>query len=421
MIDSVSIRISSGNGGDGAVSGRREKYIPQGGPDGGDGGDGGCVRFVCSASVNSLMPYRYNRRFAAGHGGNGMGRRRHGRRGEDVDIPVSEGTVVTMDSGDAGRGPVDMSRLGHVFVVPGGRGGRGNARFATPTNRFPLLAEQGEPGLSMEARLELKLIADVGIIGRPNAGKSSLLAALTAARPRIADYPFSTLEPALGVAESDGREVVLVDIPGLIEGAHKGLGLGHEFLRHIERTRALIHVLDGDVDDPAAEYEEVRAELTMYDERLPKKPEVVVLNKADIPGVSEKLSGIRRRLDSTTVHLISAAARTGLGQMLKDIQATLDEIADALSHEVADTGRGEPEVLSPRAVDSVKVDRTGRAYVVQAGRAGRVAAMVDPSNWEAKSQLYGYLERVGVVDALVKAGMGPGGRFTLGGKEWNWE
>ena len=216
----MSIKIRSGDGGDGAISGRHEKYVPLGGPDGGDGGDGGSVRIICDASVRSLASYRYKRRFIAGDGGNGAGRKKHGGNGADVEMRVPEGTVVTLQDSLGYQRRADLEVPGQELVAPGGRGGRGNARFATSTNRYPLLAEQGEQGEEFDAILDLKLIADVGIIGQPNAGKSSLLAALTAARPKVASYPFSTLEPVLGVVEHRDERAVLVDIPGLIEVAH---------------------------------------------------------------------------------------------------------------------------------------------------------------------------------------------------------
>ena len=419
MVDSAEVRVKSGNGGDGAVSGRREKYIPHGGPDGGNGGDGGSVRFVCDASVNTLLAYRYRREFSAGSGGNGSGNRKHGKRGADIDLTTPVGTVVSVLSGQRWRLAADLASPGQAFVVPGGRGGRGNVGFATPTNRFPLLAERGEQGSDLRIQLELKLLADVGIIGLPNAGKSSLLAALTSARPKIAEYPFSTLEPVLGVAERSGREMVLVDIPGLIEGAHQGVGLGHDFLRHIERTRVIIHVLDGSSDDPYASYCRIREELGLYDSRLAAKPEVVALNKSDVQGVKEKLAGLQRLIPGVKAHSISAAASFGLGPMLDDVQALL---ASSPIDQPAAEPNTNPETITPKPVDdAVKVSRVDGRYVVSAGRAGRVAAMVDSASWEAKSQLYGYLERVGVISALRKMGIGQGDTFTLGGKEWTWE
>ena len=300
-------------------------------------------------------------------------------------------------------------------------GGRGNARFATSTNRFPRLAEQGEQGREFEVRFDLKLIADAGIIGQPNAGKSSLLSALTAAQPKVAAYPFSTLEPVLGVVERGEERAVLVDIPGLIEGAHEGVGLGHEFLRHIERARVLVHVVDGSLDDPVAEYGKVREELTQYGQGVSEKREIVVLNKCDILGVREKTDMLTRATQGKPVHPISAVARLGLGVLVDDVIATLRTL-DAEERVVPEDSLQERVVLRPTpSDDGVRVGRNGTGYVVHAGRAGRVAAMVDPSDWEARAQLYGHLERAGIFGALRRAGMGSGDTFELGGKEWSWE
>ncbi len=420
MIDTVSIRIRSGDGGDGAISGRREKYVPLGGPDGGDGGDGGSVRIVCDPSVKTLMSYRYKRRYIAADGRAGAGRRKHGARGQGVELRVPEGTVITLEDPAGDCSTADLETAGQEALVAGGLGGRGNARFATSTNRFPLLAEQGEKGRELTARLELKLIADVGIIGQPNAGKSSLLAALTAAQPKIAAYPFSTIEPVLGVVELGDQRAVLVDIPGLIEGAHAGVGLGHEFLRHIERARVLVHVVDGSLDDPAAEYRRVREELIQYGEGVSEKREIVALNKRDIPGVEERAMALECAVQGKPVHVISAAARTGLGPLMDDVFATLAVLDE-------DEGRpdqpGEARVVlrPPPTVEGITVDRNGAGYVVQAGRVGRIAAMVESSDWEARAQLYGHLERAGVFGALQKAGAESGDTFELGGKEWVWE
>ncbi len=418
MIDSVSVRIRSGDGGDGSISGRREKYVPRGGPDGGDGGDGGSVRIVCDPSVKTLASYRYKRRFTAGNGGNGAGRRKHGANGRDVELRVPEGTVITLEDTVGNRKRADLGVPGQEVVAPGGRGGRGNARFATSTNRYPLLAEQGEPGAEFQVVFDLKLIADVGIIGQPNAGKSSLLAALTAARPKVAAYPFSTLEPVLGVIEHRNQRAILVDIPGLIEGAHEGIGLGHDFLRHIERAAVLVHVVDGSLDDPLAEYERVRNELHQYGEEVARKPEVVALNKSDIPGVQEKLPALAEQLQARQVHCISAVARLGLEPMMDDVLASLR----SLEADEPQGDRGEVVLLQPEPADApFSVEKRGKGFVVHADQPSRVAAMVDPSDYEARAQLYGHLERVGVMRALQRAGAGADDVFWLGGKEWTWE
>ena len=288
MIDEVFIHISSGNGGDGAVSGRREKFVPRGGPDGGDGGRGGNVIALCDENMNTLLAFRYQRRFSAGDGRNGASALKHGADSEDVVIRMPVGTQVWDVDSPSPKLLADLTTPGQtVELANGGGGGRGNAYFASPTNQYPLLAEKGEPGQSLNLRLELKLLADVGIIGLPNAGKSSLLSVVSAARPKVANYPFTTLEPALGVVEHRRQTFVMVDIPGIIEGAHEGVGLGHDFLRHVERTRALVHMIDGSAEDPLRDYRQINSELLAFNEELAAKPQVVAINKTDITEVAE--------------------------------------------------------------------------------------------------------------------------------------
>ena len=319
----------------------------------------------------------------------------------------------------------DMSVHGeHVVVARGGRGGKGNTRFTSSTNQFPLLAEAGERGEELRLRLELKLLADVGIIGAPNAGKSSLLAAVTAARPRIAGYPFTTLEPVLGVVERGGRSLVMVDIPGLIEGAHGGTGLGDKFLKHVQRTRMLIHVVDGGLDDPAAEYRKVRNELALFSQELAEKPEVVAVNKLDITGVHARFKQVQAELEGlgSPVHCISAAGRQGLDDLMNTVLHVLSEVSDS---PVA-TGVQEEEkvipVLRPGRVDKEQVVRKDDgAYVVSLMAATRLAAMVNGSDWSARVQLYERLRRMGVIDALQEAGIQEGDTFKVGNLEWEWD
>ena len=288
MIDNVLIHINSGNGGDGVVRGRREKFVPRGGPDGGDGGNGGNIIAECDENMNTLLAFRYQRRFAAGNGGNGDSALKHGADGEDVVLRMPVGTQVWDADADTPRLLADLTTPGQtVELAQGGAGGRGNAYFASATNQYPLLAEKGEQGESLNLRLELKLLADVGIIGLPNAGKSSLLSVVSAARPKVADYPFTTLEPVLGVVEHRRKTFVMVDIPGIIEGAHDGVGLGHDFLRHVERTRVLVHMIDGSASDPLRDYRQINGELRMFSDELSTKPQVVAINKTDITEVSE--------------------------------------------------------------------------------------------------------------------------------------
>src|SRR5512135_1129302 len=289
FFDTAQIQVTAGDGGNGAVAFRREKYVPFGGPSGGDGGHGGSVILVVDPRLSTLSAFQHKTKFAARRGDNGRNKDQTGHSGADLRIPIPPGTVVR--DADTGLLVADLTAPGaEVRVARGGRGGRGNARFATSTNQAPRMAENGEPGESRTLMLELKLIADVGIVGLPNAGKSTLLASVSAARPKIADYPFTTLEPYLGVATLDDETtLVLADIPGLIEGASRGAGLGHEFLRHIQRTRVLIHLLDGESADPVADYSQINSELALFDPRLAEKPQIVALNKIDQPAVQDRL------------------------------------------------------------------------------------------------------------------------------------
>jgi len=280
FLDEARIYVKGGDGGNGALSFRREKYVPLGGPDGGDGGRGGSVFLRVNRNENTLLQFAHKRHFKADRGGNGAGRKMHGRKGQDVVIDVPPGTVVTTEAGLL----ADLVQPGEMLLVGrGGRGGLGNVHFATSTNRAPRVAQKGEPGEEHWLNLELKTIADVGLLGLPNAGKSSLLAAISAARPKIAAYPFTTLSPNLGVAEVEDLALVVADIPGLIEGAHRGVGLGYQFLRHVERARLLVHVVDASAEEPEADYRTVRTELIEYDPALGERPTLVALNKMDLP------------------------------------------------------------------------------------------------------------------------------------------
>jgi len=323
--DQVEIHIKSGKGGDGMVHFRREKFVPMGGPDGGDGGKGGDVVFEVKNTLNTLSAFRRNQKFNAPEGVRGGPSQMSGKYGEDLVIYVPPGTVIydiTDVENTGGTPPVigDLTQPGQRLIAcKGGRGGRGNQHFATSRNQVPRTAERGEPAEEKRVRLELKLIADIGLIGIPNAGKSTLLSVLTNAKPKIASYPFTTLEPNLGVAEIDvDTTVVLADIPGLIEGASQGLGLGHDFLRHIQRTRVLIHILDGMAEDPFADYSQINSELALFDPNLGKKPQVVVLNKIDQPDVQEKLADLQKKFKKKKVELftISALARTNTRDLL---------------------------------------------------------------------------------------------------------
>ncbi len=432
MIDNVIIHIKSGNGGNGVVSGRREKYVPRGGPDGGDGGHGGSVFALCDGNMNTLLSFRYKRRFVAGNGGGGAKAHKHGAKGEDVFISVPVGTLVWDADANPPRLLADLTAEGqHVELARGGRGGLGNAHFASPTNRFPLLAEQGERGEALRLRLELKLLADVGIVGLPNAGKSSLLSVVSAAKPKVANYPFTTLEPALGMVEHRRQTFVMVDIPGLIEGAHAGVGLGHDFLRHIERTRALVHLIDGSAEHPLQDYRKINAELRLFNDALASKPQVVAINKVDITEVRERLPQLRKQFDEEGVDalFVSAATVEGVDALLDAALALIEDARETERTTPSPADVGVPSVpddalpvlrLKPRREAPV-VRKRGDVYVVEAQRAVRIAALLDDADWNAQMQFLGYLQRAGVVRALQDAGAGPGDTVRFGDVEWEWQ
>src|SRR5512139_76840 len=313
FFDEAKIQVKSGKGGDGCIAFRREKYVPFGGPSGGNGGRGGDVYLVADQNLNTLVHFKQRVHFRAGDGGRGSGKNQQGKAGEDTVVPVPAGTVI-MDA-DTGEFLADLLEDGQrVLVAQGGRGGRGNAAFASPTHQAPRTAEHGEPFQERWLRLELKLIADVGIIGVPNAGKSTLLSVVSAAHPKIADYPFTTLQPNLGVVTVDGlQSFVLADLPGLIEGAANGAGLGHQFLRHVERTRLLIHLLDGAAEDPLADYETINAELAQHSTRLAAKPQIVVLNKIDLPDAQAHWPAVQEVMRKRGIEAWAISAATGQG------------------------------------------------------------------------------------------------------------
>jgi GTP-binding protein len=321
FVDQVEIHVEAGAGGRGCLAFRREKRVPRGGPSGGDGGHGGSVFIVASPHANTLVQYRFVHDFSAGRGGHGEGSNRTGRSGADLELPVPVGTLVyekSVDPDDSPRLLADLSEVGQrVLVARGGRGGLGNARFATATNRAPRKVQPGEPGEVRDLQLELKLLADVGLVGFPNAGKSTLISRVSAARPKVADYPFTTLTPHLGVVSlSDDRSFVIADVPGLIEGAHRGLGLGHQFLRHLERTKVLVHVVDvsgASGRDPAEDFETLRRELALYRPELAAKPQIVAANKVDAAPEAAAIAPLRERARAAGLPCLAISAATGAG------------------------------------------------------------------------------------------------------------
>jgi len=327
VIDRAEIEVKSGDGGRGAVSFRHEKFVPFGGPDGGDGGDGGNIIVAADEAVTSLRAFRRKRYYKAARGRDGAGQKKHGKNGADLVLSVPLGTVVSAPAGDGLI--ADLDRPGQpVVVAKGGRGGKGNAHFATPTNQAPEIAQPGEAGEELALTLELKLIADVGLIGYPNAGKSTLLAAVSAARPKVASYPFTTREPVLGLVEVGTKSFVLAEIPGLVKDAHLGKGLGHDFLRHIERTRLLIHLVDGSSESPAADMAQVNTELILFNPALGGKPQLVAVNKIDLPQVEARRAEIAASFSAvgTDVFFVSAASGQGLPGLMAKTMDLLQSI-----------------------------------------------------------------------------------------------
>ncbi|MBS7696810.1 MULTISPECIES: GTPase ObgE [unclassified Chelatococcus] len=330
FLDQAKVYVRSGDGGAGCVSFRREKFIEFGGPNGGDGGRGGDVVVECTDGLNTLIDYRYQQHFKARPGMHGMGKNRNGPRGDDVVLKVPQGTEIYTEDGETLL--ADMTEVGQrVVLARGGNGGFGNAYFKSSTNQAPRHANPGQTGTEMWIWLRLKLIADAGLVGLPNAGKSTFLAAVSAAKPKIADYPFTTLHPGLGVVGVDGREFVLADIPGLIEGAHEGHGLGDRFLGHVERCRVLLHLVDGTGEHAGKAYKTVRAELEAYGHGLSEKPEIVVLTKADSLDDQTRKDQVARlkRASKRTPYVISAASGAGVRDVLRAVMATLDGVAAA--------------------------------------------------------------------------------------------
>jgi len=335
FVDYVTVYIKAGDGGRGCVSFRREKYVPKGGPDGGDGGRGGHVIFRATDELNTLIDLRYHREYRARKGGHGMGKKMHGKNGEDLVIPVPVGTVIR--DADTKDVIADLDGNGmEVIAARGGRGGLGNSHFATPVRQAPRFAQPGEPGEEHSLIIELKLLADIGLIGLPNAGKSTLLSAISSARPKIAEYPFTTLRPVLGVVKlEDYRSFVVADIPGLIEGAHRGVGLGFQFLRHVERTSMLLHLIDvseSGQGDPVENFKKINMEIALYNQELVRKPQSVVGTKLDIAGNGEKLDRLEQYCTRNNMDFFPVSAATGAGikRLLSSVSGKLEAMKGKL-------------------------------------------------------------------------------------------
>ncbi|WP_148866393.1 GTPase ObgE [Thermosediminibacter litoriperuensis] len=417
FVDRAKIYVKAGDGGNGVVAFRREKYVPRGGPSGGDGGKGGDVVLMVDPNLSTLQDFKYRVHYKAQRGQNGQGSNKIGKSGEDLVIKVPPGTVVK----DAGTGEIlaDLVEPGQTFIAArGGRGGRGNARFASAVNQAPDFAEKGEPGEERWILLELKLLADVGLIGFPNVGKSTLLSRMTAARPKIADYPFTTITPNLGVVDTGptGRSFVVADIPGLIEGAHEGLGLGHEFLRHVERTKVLVHIIDaaGLENDPVEGFYTINKELEAFSGKLAQKPQIVAANKMDLPQARENLDRIKSHLESQGYEVVPISGATGEGvkDLIYRIIQYLDRIGDALPETVG------VKKYTVKDEDEIRVERVGEVFQVKGKVVERLVAMTDLDNESAVNRLQRAFKRLGVDELLKEKGIKEGDTVRIGDAEF---
>ncbi|MDG4655379.1 GTPase ObgE [Ectobacillus antri] len=408
FVDQVKVYVKGGDGGNGMVAFRREKYVPNGGPAGGDGGKGANVIFVVDEGLRTLMDFRYQRHFKAPRGEHGMSKGQHGKNAEDMIVKVPPGTVVT----DAATGQVIADLVTHgqeAIIARGGRGGRGNSRFASPSNPAPELAENGEPGQERDVILELKVLADVGLVGFPSVGKSTLLSVVSAARPKIAAYHFTTIVPNLGMVETeDGRGFVMADLPGLIEGAHEGVGLGHQFLRHIERTRVIVHVIDMsgmEGRDPYEDYITINNELKEYNLRLTERPQIVVANKMDIPEAEENLEIFKSKVGpDVKVFPISAVTRQGLRDLLFTVADLLETTPEFPLHEVEE---GSARVMYKFEKDErnffISRESDG-SFVVSGGEIEKLFKMTDFSREESVRRFARQMRGMGIDEALRERG-----------------
>jgi GTP-binding protein len=423
FLDRVKIRVQAGDGGGGAATFRREAHVPRGGPDGGDGGRGGSIHLRVDPGQTTLRDFQYRHHFRAEAGGHGAKAKRHGKAGEDLVLAVPPGTAVVDDA--TGALIADLLSTGQqAMVARGGRGGLGNVHFATATHQAPKHAQKGEPGEERWLRLELRLIADIGLVGLPNAGKSTLLAALTAARPRIASYPFTTLEPNLGVldlGDEDQRRPTIADVPGLIEGASQGAGLGHAFLRHVERTRVLVHVVDGADRDPEWSFSVIRDELAAHDPALLEKPMLVVFNKLDLPAAAEAWPEFRVARERDGLAAVAVSAETGAGlpglvAALAGLLPSLEELAEPPEPSGVVVHRIEPA----KEAFTIAVDEDG-IYRVTGGRIERIAVQTDFENEESAARFQRDLAKLGIDAELRRLGIEPGDTVRIGSIELEWE
>ncbi|MCY8106486.1 MULTISPECIES: GTPase ObgE [Bacillus] len=418
FVDQVKVYVKGGDGGNGMVAFRREKYVPKGGPAGGDGGKGGDVVFEVDEGLRTLMDFRYKKHFKAIRGEHGMSKNQHGRNAEDMVIKVPPGTVVTDD--DTKQVIADLTEHGQQAVIAmGGRGGRGNSRFATPANPAPQLSENGEPGKERYVVLELKVLADVGLVGFPSVGKSTLLSVVSSAKPKIADYHFTTLVPNLGMVETDdGRSFVMADLPGLIEGAHQGVGLGHQFLRHIERTRVIVHVIDMsglEGRDPYEDYVTINQELSEYNLRLTERPQIIVANKMDMPQAAENLEGFKEKLkDDYPVFPVSAVTREGLRELLYEVANQLENTPEfpLYDEEELTQNRVMYTMENEEVPFSITREPDG-VFVLSGDSLERLFKMTDFSRDESVKRFARQMRGMGVDEALRERGAKDGDIIRL--------
>lgn len=416
LFDEAKIHVKAGNGGNGIIAFRREKHVPRGGPAGGDGGGGGDVILEVDAQFNTLVHFQKQVHFKAGRGAHGKGKNQTGARGEDAIVPVPPGTVVR--DGATDNLLADLTEPNQRLVVArGGQGGRGNARFTSSTRQAPRLAERGTAGEERWLRLELKLLADVGLIGMPNAGKSTLLAAVSAAQPKIADYPFTTLQPNLGVVTVDHEyDFVLADLPGLIEGAHAGAGLGHQFLRHVERTRLLVHMLDGAAADPLSHFDQINQELVLFNPALADRPQIVVLNKMDLPEARDRWPEVEAAVQARelTAYAISAATGEGVHTLMAQVGQMLSSLPRP------EPAAEEIPIFRFDETPEFVVEQEADGWRVRGERVERLAAQTMWQYHDAVQRAQRVLDAMGVLDALRQAGVQPGDTVRIGDMELEW-
>lgn len=413
FIDSAKIFIKSGDGGNGVISFRREKYVAYGGPDGGDGGKGGDVIFITDPNISTLMDFKYKRKYVAESGENGSGNNKYGKDGDDLYIKVPVGTQIIRD--DTNELIADLAKPGQkAIVLRGGRGGRGNAKFASATLKTPRFAESGEEGKELYVRLELKLLADVGLVGFPNAGKSTLLASCTNARPKIANYPFTTLYPNLGVVYHKGKSFVMADIPGLIEGAHKGEGLGYDFLKHIERTKLILHIVDvsDPMSDPIDDFKKINDEMYLYSDRLKEIPQIAVLNKIDaVDPSSINLDDIIAKMKNLGYDVFKISAMTGDG-----IDGLLDKTIEMLDKFKVDVEENTEDVIiynMPKEEETVEIEVKNGVYYLSGTKIDRLLKRVNLQDENSLRYFEMILKKSGVIDMLKEKGFKDGDAINV--------